>query len=327
MLCPRTISMLACVLVLGASSSMAAAAEKRVRFTVDVKVEGTEGVVGTGTDRTSAKFTEGYSLVTYLKSDGDLAQFNSKDPDYARKMMGLAQNVHKKVKAAQGTAERLPAPKKMTQQQLQEYVKSKQTACGANQDCLMKLAKEAQELMANLDTGGATAAGNESEAYTGDEPPRYLNYFGSENCGATSHVFVNRTTQGTLGDTSGAVPYTVIDTADYRGNQTELGLICVSHTMVVDTKDGSFSTDGAVLPVGKGKSAYTIRGRTEHSTGEAATHGEVYTWVSEQLRHAPRTGQKNTTIKLTQGRGAAVHSGKYSGEARVTVSWKLEDVK
>jgi hypothetical protein len=317
----RAVATIAACFVL--APTVALGAPKRARFSVEVKVEGTEGVVGTGTDRTSGKFTEGYTLVTYVESDGELAQFNNKDPEYARKMMGLSQNVHKKADAAQGKA----PPRKMTQVQLQEYVKTKQAECGGSQDCLMKLALEAQELMANMDVGGATAEGNEADAYTGDEPPRYLNYFGSENCGATSHVFVNRTTQGTLGDTSGAVPYTVVDTADYRGNPVELGLICVSHTLVVDTKDGSFYTDGAVLPVGKGKSVFTIRGKTEHSTGEAATHGEVYTWVSEQLRHGPRTGQKSTTIKLTQGRGGAIHSGKYSGEARVTVSWKLEDVK
>jgi hypothetical protein len=319
----RRISTFVCACVLGASSTMAAAVEKRVRLTVEVKVEGTEGVVGTGTDRTSGKFREGYSLVTYLKSDGELAQFNNKDPEYARKMMGLSQNVHKQVKAAQGKA----PPKKLTQQQLQEYVTKKQAQCGADQSCLMQLATEAQELMANLDMGGATSAGNEDDAYTGEEPPRYLNYFGFDPCGATSHVFVERTTQGALSDTSGAVPYTVVDTADYRGNPDELRLICVGHNLVVDTEDGTFYTDGAVLPIGKGKSVFTIRGKTQQTTGEAATHGEVYTWVSEQLRHGPRTGQKSTTIKLTQGRGGAIHSGKYSGEARVTLSWKLEDVK
>jgi len=70
-----------------------------------------------------------------------------------------------------------------------------------------------------------------------------------------------------------------------------------------------------------------VRGRTEQSSGEAATHGEVYTWINEQLRHAARSGQKDATIKLTQRRGAAIHSGKYSGEARVTLYWKLEDVE
>jgi hypothetical protein len=301
----------------------ALAAPKRARFTVQVIVEGTEGVVGTGTDRTTGKFREGYTLVTYLETDGDLAQFNSKDPEYAQKMMGLSQKVQAQANAARGKA---PA-KKMTQQQLQDYVKEKQAVCGANQSCLMALALEAQELMQNMDVGGATSAGNEAQAYTGEEPPRYLNYFGFENCGASSHVFVDRTTQGALADTTGPVPYTVRDTADYRGNAVELGLLCSGHTMVIDTKDGSFYTDGAVLPMGKGNSVMTIRGQTKKSSGEAATHGEVYPWVSEQLRHAARSGQKSTVLKLSQGRGGAIHSGRYSGEARVTVDWKLEDVK
>jgi len=61
--------------------------------------------------------------------------------------------------------------------------------------------------------------------------------------------------------------------------------------------------------------------------GEAATHGEDYDWVSAQLRHGPRAGTKSATVKLTNGRGGAIHSGKYSGEARVTLAWKLEDAK
>jgi hypothetical protein len=313
----------ACVLAILLPLQAAQAAEKRARFTVTVSVEGTEGVVGTGSDRTSAKFREGYTLVTYLKSDGDLQQFNTKDPAYAQKMMGLSQNVQRKVNAAQGKA----PPKKMTQQQLQEYVQKKQAACGADQTCLMSLATEVQQLMANMDMGGATAAGNESQAYTGDEPPRYLDYFGYDNCGATAQVYVDRTTTGTLGDTSGAVPYTVIDKADYRGTPVELRLYCNTHTLVIDSQDGSFYTDSVVVPTAKGTSVMTMRGKTEQSTGEAATHGEVYTWVVEQLRHAPPAGSKSTTIKLTQGRGAAIHSGRYSGEARVSVSWKLEDVK
>jgi hypothetical protein len=298
------------------------AAQKRVRLTVEVKVEGTEGVVGTGADRTTAKFREGYTIVTHLQSDGELAQFNSKDPEYAQKMMGLAQSVHAKVNKAQGKA----PVKKMTQQQIQDYVKTKQAACGADRSCLMKLAQEAQELMSNMDTG-ATAAAGSAVAYTGNEPPRYLNFFGYENCGGSAHVYVDRTVQGTVADTSGAVPYTIHDTADYNNNPVEVGLICVSHNLVLDPVDNSFYTDGAVYPSAKGNSVMTMRGRTDKSSGEAATHGEVYDWVNAQFRHIPRTGTKNTVMKLTQGRGGAIHSGRYSGEARVTLSWKLEDVK
>jgi hypothetical protein len=299
------------------------AAPKRARLTIDVKVEGTEGVVGNGADRTSGKFREGYTLVTVLETDGELAQYNTKDPAYAQKMMGHAQSIQREVDAAQGNT---PA-KKMTQSELQAYVQKKQAACGANQSCLMDLAMEAQRLMPNVDSGGATSAGNEAQAYTGDEPPRYLNYFGFEGCGATAHVFVDRTTQGTLGDTTGPVPYTVLDKADYRANATESLLVCTAHTLVLDTQDNTFYTDSYYSPTAKGTSTKTIRGKTETSSGEAAMHGELYAWVGEVLRHAPRSGTKTRTQKLTQGRGGAIHSGKYSGEARVTLTWKLEDVK
>ena len=83
----------------------------------------------------------------------------------------------------------------------------------------------------------------------------------------------------------------------------------------------------AVLPTGRGTSPMTMRGRTDKSSSEAATPGEPYPWVSEQLRHAARAGTRSTTMKLTQGRGAAIHSGRYSGQARVSVSWKVEEVK
>jgi hypothetical protein len=295
-----------------------AAAEKRVRLTVDVRIEGTESVVGNGSDRTSGKFREGYTLVSHLKSDGELAQFNSKDPEYAQKMMGLSASVQKRVQQVQGK----PAAKKMTPQEFQAHMQKKQAACNGDQACLYKLAIEAQQLSANLDTGAAAGA-----AYTGDEPPRYLSFFGYDNCGAAAHVFVDRTTQGTVGDTSGAVPYTVHDTADYHSNDVELRLICNSHQAVLDTQDGSFYTDGAILPLAKGASTMTMRGKTTQSSGEASTHGEPYTWINEQLRHVSRSGQRSTTLKLTQNQGASIHSGRYSGEARVTLTWKYEDVK
>jgi hypothetical protein len=313
----------AIVLALTAFASVSAeAAPKRARLTVDVKAEGTESVIGNGSDRATGKFREGWTIVTYFESDGELAQFNTKDPQYAQKMLGMAQGVQAQVNKATGRA----PPRKMTQQQIQEYVQKKQASCGADQNCLMKLAMEAQELMANMDVGGATAAGN-AGAYTGDEPPRYLDYFGYDNCGATTHVYVERTTQGTFGDVNGAVPYTVVDKADHHGDANELRLICNSHSLVIDMQDDTFWMDALAGLSPKGTSTKTVRGKTEQSTGEAPLHGEYQAWVLDQLRHATRTGTRSTTVKLTQGRGGALHSGKYSGEARVTLSWRLEDVK
>ena len=223
-------------------------AAERVRLTVDVKVEGTESVIGNGVDRTSGKFREGYTLVTYLKSDGDSRSSTPRTREYAQKMLGLAAG-----RTCSGSAPRKAKrrSKKMTPQELQAYVQKKQAACGADQACLMKLAMEAQELMANMDTGGATA--RQRGAYTGDEPPRYLDYFGFDNCGATGARYVDRTTQGTLGDYGGAVPYTVRDTADYTATPSEIRPhLRLAQRWCSTTQDGSFYSDGAVVPPATG---------------------------------------------------------------------------
>jgi hypothetical protein len=297
----------------------AEAAPRRARLTVEVKVEGTEKVIGNGSDQTASKFREGYTIVTYLNAEGELEQFNTKDPAYGQKMMGMAASVNAKVAQVQGRA---PA-KKMSQAEMQAYLQKQQAACGTDTNCLMKLGQEANDLMlANMNAGqGSTTA------YTGDEPPRYLTYLGFDNCGARVHTYVDRTISGTFGDVQGAVPYSIKETVNYDNNADELRLICIFHQAVLDTQDGSIWTDGAVAPHYKGTTATTMRGKTTTATATEFGHGETLTWISDQLRHAPRTGRKTTTLKLTQNQGAALHSGRYSGEAVVDLSWRFEDVK
>ena len=297
----------------------AEAAPRRARLTVEVKVEGTEKVIGSGSEQTASKFREGYTIVTYLNAEGDLEQFNTKDPAYGQKMMGMAAGVNAKVAQAQGRA---PA-KKMSQAEMQAYLQKKQAACGTDTNCLMKLGQEANDLMlANMNPGqGSTTA------YTGDEPPRYLTYLGFDNCGARVHTYVDRTISGTFDDVQGAVPYTIKETVDYDNNADELRLICNFHQAVLDTQDGSIWTDGAIAPHYKGSTTTTMRGKTTTATATEFGHGETLTWISEQLRHAPRAGHKTTTLKLTQNQGGALHTGRYSGEAVVDLSWRFEDVK
>jgi len=299
--------------------AQAQATPKRARLTIEVKAEGTEKVVGSGSDQSSAKFREGYTLVTYLNADGDLEQFNTKDPAYGQKMMGMAAGVNAKVAQAQGRA---PA-KKMSQAEMQAYLQKKQAACGADTNCLMKLGQEANDLMLanmNQDQGSATA-------YTGDEPPRYLTYLGFDNCGAKVHTYVDRTTNGTYGDVQGAVPYTIRETVNYDNNANELRLICNFHQAVLDTQEGSIWTDGAIAPHYQGTTSTTKGGKTTTSTATEFGHGEILNWISAQLRHAPRAGNKTTTLRLTQNQANALHTGKYSGEAVVDLSWRFEDVK
>jgi hypothetical protein len=185
----------------------------------------------------------------------------------------------------------------------------------------MKLGQEANDLLlANMNQGN-------TEAYTGDEAPRYLTYLGFDNCGAKVHTYVERTTSGTYGDVQGAVPYTIKEAVNYDNDANELRLICNFHQVVLDTQDGSIWTDGAIAPHYKGTTSTTVGGKTTTSTATEFGHGETLTWVSEQLRHAPRTGHKTTTLKLTQGPSSALHTGRYSGEAVIDLTWRFEDVK
>jgi hypothetical protein len=211
----------------------------------------------------------------------------------------------------------------MSQAEMQAYLQKKQAACGADTNCLMKLGQEANDLMlANMNQGQDSA-----EAYTGDEPPRYLTYLGFDNCGAKVHTYVERTTNGTYGDVQGAVPYTIQETVNYDNSADELRLICTVHQAVLDTQDGSIWTDGAIAPHYKGTTSKTLGGKTTTSTATEFGHGEILGWVSEQLRHAPRSGHKTANLKLVQGPSNALHTGKYSGEAAVELSWRFEDVK
>ena len=307
--------------LLSLAAAQADAASKRARLTVEVKVEGTERVIGTGNDQTTGKFREGYTLVTYLNSDGDLEQFNTKDPQYGQKMMGMAAGVHAKANAAQGKA---PA-KKMSQAEMQAYLQKKQAACGADTSCLMKLGQEANDLMmANMNSGQGDAA---AAAYTGDEPPRYLTYLGYSGCGAKAHVYVDRLLTGTLADVSGAVPYSIKEAVNYDNDATETELLCNLHQAVLDTQDGTIWTDGAIAPHHKGTMVTTMRGKSETSVATEFGHGEALEWISAQLRHAARTGHKTTSLKLTRNQGAAIHTGKYSGEATVDLTWHFHDVR
>ena len=307
------------LMVLAALSAQAA--PKRMRLTIDVKVEGTESVVGTGADQTTGKFREGYTLVTYLEADGDLEQFNTKDPEYGQKMMGMAAGVHAKANAAQGKA---PA-KKMTQEEIQAYVQKKQAVCGANTDCLMRLATEAQDLMmANMNAAAGTTA---PAAYSGDEPLRYETWLGYNNCGAKAHTYVDRTLTGTLADVNGAVPYTIKETVNYDNDATQTELQCNLHQAVQDTQDDSFWTDGAIAPQHKGTTVTTMRGKSQTGVATEFGHGETFEWVSAQLRHAARSGHKTASLKLTRNQGAAIHTGKYSGQATVDLTWRFEPVK
>lgn len=313
------------------------AAEQRARLQVDVNVEGTESVTGNGSDKTTGEFIERYTLVTYLQASGEPMEFNTKDPQYAQKMLARAAAVQHKVQEAQGNT----APK-MTPQQLAQYMQLKQAECQGEQSCLMGLAMEASQLSAAMVDGtganGGTNGGTDNGGTDGGAAPealpdedsepelRYQPYVGYDNCGAEFRFVVQRKAEGTLGDVGGPVSYTVQEAADYQGDANELRLICVQHNIVLDTKTATLYSDGATLPPVRGTRTDTLRDKTTEVVGEINTHGEAFAWAIEQLRSAPATGERSTVLQLTHNQSLAMHSGAYTGEARVKIAWRFESL-
>jgi len=306
-----------CMLVAVSASAMAEG--QRARLSVNITVDGSESVIGSGSDSTKGEFHESYALVTYLKSSGDPSDINTKDPQYAQNMMARAAAVQQKVREVQEKQGK--SVPKMTPEQLAQYMQKKQVECKGDQSCLIALATEAGQLSANIDYGVAPAQLPDEDS----EPElRYQMYVGYDDCGATSNVKVDSVTNGNLADVGGNVPYSVKQTADYHSDPNELRLICNVNNLVFDTKTATFFGDGAIGAQVKGVRIETMRGNTTRSEGEVMTHGEAIDWASQQLRQAPASGERSTVLKLTLNQSHAMHSGKYSGEARVKISWRFE---
>jgi hypothetical protein len=305
--------------------SLSAMAEgQRARLTVNVSVDGTESVTDAG-NNTQGRFHESFQLVTYLKSSGDPSEINTKDPNYAQNMMAQAAAVQQKVREVQQKqGKNVP---RMTPEQLAQYMQKKQAECKGDQSCMMKLAMEASELSANMAIGENEGGVAPAQLPAEDSEPelRYQTYVGYDNCGASTRVKVDSVTTGVLADVAGPEKYTITQKADYSGDALELRLICNAQNYVFDTRTSTVFTDGAVIPQAKGVRNENINGRISESKGDLPMHGEAMSWVSQQLRQAPASGEKSTTLKLgMQAQSNAVHSGVYKGEARIKMSWIFE---
>lgn len=301
--------------------TQALAGERRARLTVDVKVEGAFSVVGTGNERESGEFHDSYHLVTYLKTDGDPSPINTKDPQYGQKMMARAAWVQRRVAEAQG---QMPSAKKVTPQEMQAALQQKQVACKGDQGCLMQLAMEASSMMANVDTGAPQGAVVPEEPPE-EEEPRYLTYFGFDDCGAETHVLVDRKVSGSYDDVQGSVPYSTTEKADDHADPVQIRLICNSQNLVLDVKTQTIFTDGVSAPSARGTSRSTESGRSTESEGDA-WHAPGWEWVTEQVRQAPASGRRSTTLVLDHVPGGSRVNGKQTGQARIEMSWKFEDV-
>lgn len=102
------------------------------------------------------------------------------------------------------------------------------TATAAEKRARLTINVTAQgKTLQNVDMSGgqpAAAASDDDEDYDeGTDPePRYLSYFGYDNCGASAYVKVDRTSNGAYDDVQGLVPWSEKEHADCKGEAVQL---------------------------------------------------------------------------------------------------------
>lgn len=302
-------------LLLCAAVTPAYAAERAGKLTVDLKVSGQEHWSNTaGTDQASVKYTQHVSFSTVVKTDGDVVDFNSRDPeDYAQQQMAKAARNAQSVARAQGQAP-------MTQAEFQARMQKEQAACKNDMQCLMQLATKASQWTNQMMAGMPTAA-----------PPQqgsgsYLTYFGFSKCGSKVHIDIDDSTEGSYADVQGSVPFSVKARANYDANPTELELLCNETNFVVDTVQKTFYGDGWLVQPPKGTTVWVDRGKTTQSQGDIPFRGEVIDWAAKILRKAPLTGTQKAVLPIRSSGPAnipfAVNKGE--GSAQVEMSWRFE---
>ncbi|MBT9456062.1 MAG: hypothetical protein IV097_05525 [Burkholderiaceae bacterium] len=310
--------MLVCLWGMAQNSGAAPTAEKRVRLTVELSVEGQSAWQHAG-DSSRSRTQRQYKLVTYLRSDGQLQEFNTKDPQYAQQMMDRAAQVQARVAQHQAKAQGRQAPQATTMQQMAERAQQIKTSCGENKDCLMRAAMELSTVRV-LPAGGNAAP----LVDTLDTPmePRYLSYHGFDGCGAQFHEVVNDQAEGQYADVQGPVPWRSTSKADGGLKPDALRLLCLNHSLVLDTKTNTFMTDaGLFVPETSGRHTRIERGRTEAHEGDIQAIASVGNWLAERTRQAPRKGSASVSLPVT-----SKGQGQVQGTLNLKLNWKLEDV-
>ena len=296
------------------------AAERKARLTIDVQVTGDETWRGTGSDQAKVKFSQHLSMTTFVRTDGEPADVNPKDPNYGEQQMRKAAKVSQ---AAQG-ANKSKAPVK-TKEEMQAYVEAQARACNGDTNCLMKLSDEAAQWGAQLngEASAQSSDGSEGEGAQG----RFLQYFGFSKCGATIKMQVDDLTVGSYGDVNGPVPFQTKTHADYAGTNEDRELLCTETNVVVDLQNKMLFTDGLLVFDVRGEVTRTDRGKTQTKQDDVPLKNEAFSWVSSQLREAPLSGKKQGTITLKKPNGSnVIFAGTPQGTAKIDLTWRFEDI-
>lgn len=322
---------LACLLV---ATAPHAAAGQLGRLTVEISVEGAQSWKA-GNDYGNAKISERYRVVTHVKSEGELSSVNVIDPDYARKQLAKAAAVQHRVAQAQGqSGAAVTAPKTPADQQaFAAKMQKEQAACGSDAQCLMALMSKYQPVLTamSMQASGVPAADVDAVDLDAEDEARFLDFFGYEGCPTEIEMHIDNHADGAYADVGGMVPWKESYVADDRGTDIARKMQCLSQQTVYDVKDRKIYTHGFGLPTPHGRHTYWDRLHGDRMFGDApkdteiSVNSEALSWVAEQLRLAPASGTRSTTLTPERARGGVVTAGATnSGAIKVSLKWNFE---
>lgn len=306
------------------------AGETLGRMTVEIDVQGAQSWKA-GSDYGNTRIAEHYRIVTHVKSDGRPSTVNTIDPDYARKQMAKSAAVQRKVAEAQkrqgGT---VTVPRTQAEQQaFAAKMQQEQAACGADTQCLMALMTQYQPVLTamSMQASGVSEQDVDAVDLDAEEEARFLDFFGYEGCPTQIEIRIDHKAEGAYADVAGMIPWSESYSADYHGNDTDRSMQCLNQQTVYDLKDRKIYTHGFGAPAPRGRSVRKDRlhGETVSENVEISGTSEALAWVAEQLRAAPASGSRTTTLPPQRARGGVVTSGaQNSGEITVSLKWAFE---
>lgn len=297
-----------------ATLSTTFASERIATLRVDLKVNSREEWRNdAGTDSAKVNLTQHVTFSTAVKSDGELVDFNYKDPNYGQQQMAKASQVASAVTKAQGQ-------KPMTQAEFQQRAQKEQAACNGDMQCLMKLSEKLSQWTIQMTAGMPQTAPPEQGSGS------YLNFYGFERCGAKIHIDMQSVTEGHYADVQGPVPFSVSSTANYDGSPVERELLCTQTNFVLDVPNKMLHGDGWLIAPPRGTTIGVNRGKTRTVQQQLPFREEIIAWANQQLRNAPVTGSRKGMVKMKSANGTgipfAVTQG--GGTAEVEMSWRFE---
>jgi Skp family chaperone for outer membrane proteins len=314
-----------CTLVVCASAQ----ADERIgTFTVEIRVKGTQHWAA-AQDYADSTLSEYYKVVTHVKSDGEAVSYNPLDPNDAQRQMAKAAAVQRRVNAVLGAhAPERPATQaeyQARQQALAEQAQRDQIACGADTACLMQLAMKYAQATASIETPGLDVDAVDLDAASADQP-RYLSYLGYENCPTQIEIRIKRHSKGAYADVAGMIPFTEREEAT-RSGPDPTNMQCFSQQAIYDLVDQQIHSYGFRPPQARGQSLRTEPYReTRNDDAEISGTIAAMDWVNEQLRHAPASGTRSTTLSSPAQAlvGTAGADARFSGTLEVSLSWRFD---